>query len=133
MSPCFGDTSYYLALLIPQDVRHEAARALAVELHRPVVTSEFILLEVGNYLSAPPGRTKFGPFLRTVFADRFTTVVPASSALLARGIELYQRRADKAWSLTDCISFVVMEDQSIVDALTADHHFEQAGFNVLLK
>ncbi len=132
MIPCFGDTSYYLALLIPQDVHHEAARALAVGLHRTVVTSEFILLEVGNYLSAPTGRTKFGPFLRTVFADRITTVVPASSALLARGFEFYQRRADTAWSLTDCISFVVMEEQSIVDALTADHHFEQAGFNVLL-
>jgi predicted nucleic acid-binding protein len=45
----------------------------------------------------------------------------------------YERRADKAWSLTDCISFQVMTQRGIVDALTADHHFEQAGFHALLR
>jgi predicted nucleic acid-binding protein len=130
---CFGDTSYYLALLIPQDAYHDNARSLSLELRRPVITSEFILLEIGNYLSSPPARTAFGSFLRILSADRFTTVVPASSELLSRGIALFERRVDKAWSLTDCTSFVIMEERGIVDALTADHHFEQAGFNVLLK
>jgi predicted nucleic acid-binding protein len=52
---------------------------------------------------------------------------------MARGIQLYDSRPDKQWSLTDCISFVVMQDRGIVEALTGDHHFEQAGFTALLK
>ena len=61
------------------------------------------------------------------------TVIPASSDLLRRGTQLFESRPDKPWSLTDCISFVIMKDQEIQEALTADHHFEQAGFTVLLK
>ena len=60
-------------------------------------------------------------------------LIKASDDLWRAGIDLYQRRPDKGWSLTDCISFVVMERLKITDALTADHHFEQAGFNALLK
>jgi hypothetical protein len=93
--PCFGDTSYYLAALIPQDINHNQARRLATALRRTVVTSEFVLLEVGNYLSASTARGKFGPFLESIRADAYTTVVPASSALLARGFALYRDRPDK--------------------------------------
>jgi predicted nucleic acid-binding protein len=46
--------------------------------------------------------------------------------------DLYRNRADKNWSLTDCISFVVMKRKGITEALTGDHHFEQAGFKALL-
>ena len=46
---------------------------------------------------------------------------------------MYRSRNDKAWSLTDCISFVVMEQEGLTEALTGDHHFEQAGFTALLK
>jgi predicted nucleic acid-binding protein len=53
--------------------------------------------------------------------------------LYEAGIELYRARADKDWSLTDCISFVVMEERGIADALTGDRHFEQAGFQAMLK
>ena len=79
MIACFGDTSYYLALLIPQDACHDNARSLSLELRRPVITSEFILLEIGNYLSSPPARTTFGSFLRILSADRFTTVATPNS------------------------------------------------------
>ena len=60
-------------------------------------------------------------------------VVPASRPLFEEAIALYASRLDKNWSLTDCISFVVMRDEGITQALTGDHHFEQAGFEVLLK
>ena len=56
-------------------------------------------------------------------------LVPASRELLQRGLALYHERPDKEWQLTDCVSFVVMREES----LTGDHHFEQAGFNALLK
>ena len=60
-------------------------------------------------------------------------IVPAEAKLFEQGVEFYHRRPDKAWPLTDCISFVVMTDLGIREALTGDHHFEQAGFRALLK
>ena len=60
------------------------------------------------------------------------TVISLDSRLLDRGLGLMASRADKDWSLTDCISFVVMQEKGIEAALTADRHFEQAGFKALL-
>jgi predicted nucleic acid-binding protein len=60
-------------------------------------------------------------------------IVASSRELFRRGFDLYADRPDKEWSLTDCISFVVMTDRRITDALTGDHHFEQAGFVAILK
>ena len=69
---------------------------------------------------------------KTSFAWDFE-IVPASPELFYRGIELFRVRPDKDWSLTDCISFVVMTDRGLSEALTGDKHFEQAGFKALLK
>jgi predicted nucleic acid-binding protein len=60
-------------------------------------------------------------------------IVPATMEWFERGMELYEGRPDKEWSLTDCISFAVMTERGVSDALTNDHHFEQAGFRILLK
>lgn len=60
-------------------------------------------------------------------------VTPASHDLFRRGLRLYFDRPDKEWSLTDCISFVVMGDEGLSEALTGDHHFEQASFTALLR
>lgn len=60
-------------------------------------------------------------------------ILPLTSGLLNRGLDLMRQRTDKDWSLTDCISFVVMEDEGLREALTGDQHFEQAGFKALLK
>jgi len=64
--------------------------------------------------------------------DAAFQLVRATSDLIQRGKKLYRDRADKEWPLTDCISFVVMHDRGLSEALTADHHFEQAGFRALL-
>ena len=61
------------------------------------------------------------------------TIIPADRTTLQQGFDLYQQRPDKEWSLTDCISFVIMKREGITEALTGDHHFEQAGFIALLK
>lgn len=61
-----------------------------------------------------------------------TRIIPLDSRLLQRGLDLLARRADKNWSLTDCISFVVMEEEGIQEALTIDRDFEQAGFKAQL-
>ena len=66
-------------------------------------------------------------------ADPDALIVPGDDSLWERGRILFAQRPDKQWSLTDCISFVVMQDRGITEALTADHHYEQAGFVGLLK
>lgn len=68
-----------------------------------------------------------------VRASAHFQTVPLSTELLDAGLALMGKRTDKDWSLTDCISFVVMERNGLHEALTGDHHFEQAGFNALLK
>ncbi len=65
--------------------------------------------------------------------DPEVTIAPPSEELFAAGVDLYSRRPDKEWSLTDCISFIVMQEEGISDALTGDRHFEQAGYRTLLK
>ena len=133
MTACFGDTSYFLAMLIPTDVNHAAARRWGQRNRRPIITTEYVIVEVGNFLSPSPTRHLFSPFLQTLRSIRRLKLIPASSDLLERGARVYQDRRDKSWSLTDCISFEVMLDNGLTDALTADHHFEQSGFVALLK
>jgi predicted nucleic acid-binding protein len=98
-----------------------------------VVTTEYVLLEVATFFCQTAHRSVFLGLLQTLQNDPATTIVPSSSDLWQRGVDLFAARLDKDWSLTDCISFVVMQEHGITDALTADHHFEQAGFVALLK
>jgi uncharacterized protein len=133
MTSAFADASFYIALASPRDQKHAVASEFAGTFTGRVVTTECVLTEVGNYLSHPAHRLKFLELVARLRADRETTIVPSSSVLWDRGLEFYARRADKQWSLTDCISIVVMKELGLTDALTADRDFEQAGFNVLLK
>jgi hypothetical protein len=64
--------------------------------------------------------------------DENWIVIETSHELFEQGVALFSQRPDKSWSLTDCISFVVMEQHGLSEALTADRHFEQAGFVPLL-
>jgi hypothetical protein len=70
--------------------------------------------------------------LQSLYADPKVEVVAISSNLVARGLALFSRHADKEWGLTDCISFVVMRERGLRAALTSDEHFKQAGFETLL-
>jgi uncharacterized protein len=133
MKPIFADTSFYIALFNPGDVHHEKAVRLACELRRSVVVTEFVLLELANALSHADSRQLFVELLPRLKANPNVHIVPASADLFERGTILYSNRSDKNWSLTDCISFVIMVEQGINEALTADHHFEQAGFIAVLS
>jgi predicted nucleic acid-binding protein len=132
MKAVFADTSFYVALFSPADVHHEAAIRLAKEDHRRVVVTEFVLLELANALARASSRKLFVDLFPKLRTNANVTIVPAIPDLFERGFQRYANRLDKDWSLTDCVSFVVMEEAGILDALTADHHFEQAGFVVLL-
>jgi predicted nucleic acid-binding protein len=127
----FVDTSFYLALLVPEDRWHEEALRLSKEVSGRRVTSEFVLCELGALLSAPRNRALFLEFVDLLDVSELTDVLPATQADFRAGLELFSTRPDKEWSLTDCISFGLMGRSGISSALTFAHHFEQAGFNLL--
>ena len=133
MSRWFADTFYFLALINPKDARHEAAVQFSRGHGRSVVTTAWVLSELADGLSKRATRGTFGLLYEGLVADPATKIISASDDLWERGRLLYAARPDKDWSLTDCISFVVMEREKIAEALTGDHHFEQAGFLALLK
>ena len=133
MKAVFADTSFYLAVLNPRDVRHADAVRIGDRIERPVLLSDFILLELGNALSAVRQRKLFFRLVLHLRSHPNVRIITASRDLLDRGFQLFSSRVDKAWSLTDCTSFVVMQEEGLKDALTTDHHFEQAGFVVLLQ
>jgi uncharacterized protein len=130
----FADTYYFLALLSPSDSGHAKAVAFTEGFLGRIVTTEWVLTELANALSRTPvGQAEFVSTRVDLQADPMAIIIPFGQDLMEEGIELYGQRSDKEWSLTDCISFVVMRREAIGEALTADHHFEQAGFTILLK
>ncbi len=134
MNIVFVDTAAWLALINDKDGLHEQAKQVYVGLLRrniALVTTEFVFLEVADGLSNPLLRQKAVAFLNRLRED-LLEIIPASSELLDKGWSLYGRRPDKGWGLTDCTSFVVMDEQGIVEAFTSDQHFTQAGFQRLL-
>ena len=130
----FADSFYYLALVNPGDPAHAKAALFTLNYMEHTVTTGWILTELADGWAKPVAHRNFFPQLLTELRARTDTdIIPVTDQLMEEGIDLYRRRADKEWSLTDCISFVVMTREGITDALTGDHHFEQAGFTALLK
>jgi predicted nucleic acid-binding protein len=133
MNRYFADTFYYVALLNPTDSYHHRAEEMAKNLHGHIWTTEAVLLEFANAFSHPGLRMIAAEAIRKLRNSVAVTVVPILPDFFERGLALYEQRPDKEWSLTDCLSFVVMQDSDIMDALTGDLNFEQAGFRVLLR
>jgi uncharacterized protein len=133
MTGVFADTFYFLALVNPRDKSHGQATALTAALQRQLVTTEWVLTEFADALSSPPNRKEFVSTLRDLRQNPQVVIVPSDAALFEEGVQHYAARSDKKWTLTDCISFVVMARKGISEALAGDHHFEQAGFTILLK
>ena len=133
MKSVFADTFYFLALLNERDAAHKRAVAASRAAGLVLVTTEFVLMEMADALCRPPQRDEVLALYNVVETDPAFRLVRASSELIQRGRKLYRERTDKEWPLTDCISFVAMQEHGLAEALTADHHFEQAGFKALLK
>lgn len=133
MRRLFADTFYLLALFNPRDAAHPRAVASSSLPQRRFVTTDWVLTEVADALSDSTNRAACVAFLDDVRRSPLVDVIPATRELFEKGWTLYAARPDKDWSLTDCISFTVMQDRGISEALTGDHHFEQAGFTALLR
>jgi predicted nucleic acid-binding protein len=132
----FLDTVGLLGTLNKDDDLHEPAAVVLRKLEetgRSVVTTTFVLAEVGNGLARTMLRADAAWLIRTLHSDPRCTVVYVERDELFEAVELYTERNDKSWGLVDCVSFVVMRRMGLSDAFTADRHFEQAGFVALLR
>ena len=136
MKTVFADTVYWIAVAWPKDGLHEAAKAAKAELGpvRLVTTDEVLTEFLATFSkSTPILRRKAVDTVRAIMANPNTRVIPQSRNSFQKGIDRYEARPDKDYSLQDCISMNVMESESIREVLTHDHHFEQEGFTVLMK
>lgn len=129
----FLDTAYVQALLNRRDQHHERAKELfpRVRTAEEIWTTEAVLIEIGNALSGFD-RQAAAHFIEGCYQTDNIYVISVDTVLLERALQLYRDRPDKQWGLTDCVSFVAMQDQYLTTALTLDNHFRQAGFQVLM-
>ncbi len=131
MTTRFADAWFYIALLDRDDQHHHRVREFTIANDDIYVTTRWVLAEVANALGGTSLRKQVTVLLNDLEQDPSTVIIKPSDALYLRGLQLFSTRPDKNWSLTDCISFVVMEEHRLTEALTGDRHFEQAGFNAV--
>ena len=138
MTGYFGDASYWIALCDANDEYHEQAteysNLLALDQSR-IVTTQLVLNEV---LNPGSGTTRTQRLAAVLMVDEISrnhriSVEPQTSAQFVEAFEWMRHRLDKEWSITDCASFLVMQERGITEALTSDRHFEQAGYIALLR
>lgn len=132
----FLDAAYLIALGNPADEFHRRALELSGQIavrHVRTGTSRAVLLEVGSGLAKAKHRTAAIRLLDAIQAANTVTVIPVTEEAVLAGWGLFRTRRDKEWSWTDCISFLLMQERGLRQALTTDEHFEQAGFVALLK
>lgn len=135
MNEVFLDATHIIALTSATDQHHDAARRWQHHLEEQrarFVTTQAILLEVGNALAGHRFRRAAVTIITALEQDPTVQVVPLTADLFAQGFRLFAERPDKEWGLVDCISFAVMGERGLRAALTADAHFRQAGFRTLL-
>ena len=136
MKTVFADSNYFIALLNPHDELHERAKSVSSSLGDfRLVTTELVLAEVLNYYG------EYGPALRSaavllmerLVQNERVVIEPQTSTQFSDALALFAQRLDKTWSLTDCASFLAMQERNVGEALTYDKDFEQAGFKALLR
>ncbi len=129
----FLDTAFVQALFNPRDEYYNLANALFPRFlaASEVWVTELIFAEIGDALSRL-NRNAAYDFINQCYSSKRSAVVGVDEALLRRALHIYHNRSDKTWGLTDCVSFVVMLENGLKDALTSDRHFVQAGFRALL-
>ena len=132
MRVIFADSYYYLALINRRDSAHEKAVDFSKTTTASTVTTAWVLTEVADGMSSPSDKDAFLRLLSSLKNNPLCHIVDPCSELFDKGVALYASRKDKGWSLTDCVSFVVMREEGLSEALTGDRHFEQAGFLALL-
>lgn len=132
----FADSGYWIGLLHSRDQMHERAREVAAMYQSvPIVTTQMALVEALNHLSSEGEqlRNLATGLVRELQNRPEVEIIPQIEEQFYAAMERYAARSDQRWSLTDCASFLVMEDRNISEALAYDRDFEQAGFVALLR
>jgi predicted nucleic acid-binding protein len=111
MKAVFADTGFFLALINPRDQYYRASAELNAALAVPLLTTAWVLLEFANALATSRARERFEGLIARLSSEPDAEIIAPEAELFHRGCELYIARRDKEWSLTDCISFVVMNDR----------------------
>jgi uncharacterized protein len=96
-----------------------------------LVITDLILYEVGNRMSSPEKKAILTEFIED--ASSKLLIIHSSENLFDKAFSLFKRNKGKNWGLVDCASFTVMREVGMVYALTADEHFDQAGFVAVLN
>ncbi len=131
----FADTAFWIALFRSRDQHHHNAVAWQGYLLRTgtsIITTEAVCWEWLNAMSGAATRRVAAQGFDRVRHDPRIEIVPHDANINADALRLFAARPDKDWSLTDCLSFIVMGRKSVGEALTVDNHFEQAGFRAVL-
>jgi uncharacterized protein len=129
----FLDTFALIAWINSKDVAHPLVTSFLKSFSGRIVTTEWVLIEFADAFSMTRSKPLAIEAIKRIRRLPMFEVVGLDPSILQSGFDLYESRLDKDWSLTDCISFTRMTSKALTDALTADHHFEQAGFRALFK
>ena len=136
MPTVFADAGYWIALWNPKDALHHKAISVADRLGAcAVVTTQMVLTEA---LDAMAGMGEFrrklaAQMVKALEDNPDVEIVPQTDSQFRAAVERYASRSDQRWGLTDCASFLAMEDRELTEALAHDRDFEQAGFVALLR
>ncbi len=136
MQVVFADTGYWIALASDRDeLRPSIVHVTEILDVSVVVTTEMVLVEFLNHMSrgGEYARRVASDMMMRLLSDSDVEIVPQTTAQFSDALSRYASRLDQRWSLTDCASFLVMEERSITEALAYDQDFEQAGFVALLR
>jgi uncharacterized protein len=136
MRTVFADTFYWISFFNPNDIWYKQVRTITRSLEPlSIVTTEDVLSEVLTFYSNSglTIRQRTVELVRGILESDDIQVIKQSHELFLEGLDLYERRLDKGYSLPDCISMNVMEKLDINQVLTHDKHFTQEGFLILFK
>jgi predicted nucleic acid-binding protein len=127
----FADTFYWIAATLPDDEAYVRAQQITGSL----VTTEEVLAEYLTFFSGAHERLRreVAINVRAILSDPTVRVIPQSHESFIAGLQLYESRPDKGYSLVDCISMETMRREGLIEALTNDRHFEQEGFRALFR
>jgi uncharacterized protein len=135
VTPVFADAFYWIALTNPKDSSHRRVLDFSRSLSsRIIVTTDEVLTELLTFCASEPQlRVEAALAVQDILAAADVRVVPQTRGSFLAGLELYQARPDKGYSLTDCIAMQTMRREGLLDVLTNDRHFQQEGFRPLFR
>ena len=136
MREVFADAGYWIAVTYNDDELHPIARSVTNELGTcRIVTTEMVLVELLNYASRLGShmRKLASDLAQNILHDADVEVMPQTSRQFREAASRYADRTDQRWGVTDCASFLLMEQRGITEALAYDRDFRQAGFAALLR